>query len=138
MQLLLYSRGRQYQRSFAVMAATRGKLMETLAKTDPESAREDHDAAFMTGILWLIDVLLELPREQIFAELLISDEVKEALISRTGGLGHLLRLAEKLEEDDHTGIKELIAGIPGLSLDGLLQMQLEAFMWANSIDKEAA
>jgi c-di-GMP-related signal transduction protein len=140
MQLLLYNSqsGGTTSDPLQQMAATRGKLMETLAKTDPESAREDHDAAFMTGILSLIDVLLELPREQIFAELLISDEVKEALISRTGGLGHLLRLAEKLEEDNHTEIKELIAGIPGLSLDDLLQMQLEAFMWANSIDKEAA
>ena len=120
MQLLLYNSqgGGNTSDPLQQMAATRGKLMETLAKTDPEFAREDHDAAFMTGILSLIDVLLELPREQIFAELLISDEVKEALISRTGGLGHLLRLAEKLEEDDHTGIKELIAGIRAL-LDGL-------------------
>jgi c-di-GMP-related signal transduction protein len=140
MQLLLYTArdGGAANNPLMQMAATRGKLMETLARTDPQSRREDHDAAFMTGILSLVDVLLEMPSEQIFEELLVSDEVREALLFRTGGLGHLLRLAETLEEDNHVEIKELIAGVPGISLDGLLQMQLESFLWANSIEKDAA
>jgi c-di-GMP-related signal transduction protein len=140
MQLLLYTArdSGATNNPLMQMAATRGKLMETLAKTDPESRREDQDAAFMTGILSLVDVLLEMPSEQMFEELLVSEEVREALLFRTGGLGHLLRLAEKLEEDNHLEIKQLIAGVPGISLESLLQMQLESFLWANSIENEAA
>lgn len=140
MQLLLYtaSDNREAGNPLLQMAATRGKLMETLAKADPASEQDDHDAAFMTGILSLVDVLLEMPREEIFKELNLSEEMKEALMFRTGGLGHLLRLGETLEEDNHREIAELLAGVPGLSLEDLLQMQLEAFFWANSIEKAGA
>jgi hypothetical protein len=61
--------------------------------------------------------------------LLINDEVNEALLFRTGGLGYSLRLLESLEEDNHAEIKELIAGVPGLSMESLLQMQFRSFLW---------
>jgi EAL and modified HD-GYP domain-containing signal transduction protein len=140
MQLLLYTvrDDGATDNPLLQMAATRGKLMETVAQIDSQSRRGDPGAAFMTGILSLVDVLLGMPREQIFGELLISDELKEALLFRTGRLGHLLRLAETLEQDNHAETKELIAGVPGLSMESLLQMQLESYLWANSIEQETA
>jgi EAL and modified HD-GYP domain-containing signal transduction protein len=137
MQLLLYTAGdndKVDDNPLLQMAATRGKLMETIAKVDPASTREDRDAAFMTGILSLIDVLLELPQEEVLSELLVSDDIKKALSSRTGPLGYLLRLAEQLEEDNHAEVKDLIEDVPGMSLESLLGMQLDAFFWANKIE----
>ena len=139
MQLLLYTAQDTGASSNPLMqmAATRGKLMETIAKADPASSKDDHDAAFMTGILSLIDALLGMPKEEIFKGLLISDEVRDALLFYKGGLGYILKLTETLEADNHLETKELIADVPGLSLERLLQMQLEAFFWANSIEKES-
>lgn len=138
MQLLLYTAQDNGASSNPLMqmAATRGKLMETIAKADPASSKEDHDAAFMTGILSLIDALLAMPKEEIFKGLMISDEVKDALLYYKGGLGYILRLAESVEADNHIETKELIADVPGLNVESLMQMQLEAFFWANSIEKE--
>jgi len=139
MQLLLYSsqNGNTTSNPLMLMAATRGKLMETLAKADPQSSKDDHDAAFMTGILSLIDALLEQPKEKILENLMVSNDIKEALLNHNGPLGYMLRIAEHIEEDNYLEIKEMIADVPGLSLENLMQMQLEAFFWANSIDKES-
>lgn len=139
MQLLLYTAqdNNATTNPLMLMAATRGKLMETLAKADPQSSKDDHDAAFMTGILSLIDALLEQPKDKILENLMLSEDIKQALLNHVGPLGYLLRIAEHLEEDNYLEIKEMIADVPGLSLENLMQMQLEAFFWANSIDKES-
>ncbi|MES2354481.1 MAG: EAL domain-containing protein [Pseudomonadota bacterium] len=140
MQLLLYTArdNGTTKNPLLEMAASRGKFMESLAKIDPHSSREYQDTAFMTGILSLVDALLEMPREEIFDEILVADEVKEALLHGTGKLGQLLRLTEKLEVDSEIEVDELLAAAPGLSLENLLQMQVESFLWAGKIDKEVS
>jgi len=116
-------------------AATRGRLMELLSLKHPGGlqVRDCSDTAFMTGVLSLVDVLLELPMEEIAGQLNLSEEVRLALLERQGHLGSLLLLAEKLENMDFGAVETILAGF-GCELDMLLEAQLEAIAWTNGID----
>jgi len=116
------------------MGAVRGRLMEILFKQlDGSTVSEERaEAAFMVGILSLLDVLFETPMEEIIANLNLNDDVTQALLYRKGRLGKMLILAEKLEVTDFDAVKVLL-GECGVSLDQLLKAQLEAFNWRSSI-----
>lgn len=110
------------------MAAVRGRLMELLFKQQDEHA----EAAFMVGILSLLDVLFEIPMSEIISNLNLNDDVSAALLSREGPLGRILMLTEKLEITDFDQVK-LLLNECDVSMDQLLEAQLEAFNWRSSI-----
>lgn len=116
------------------MAAVRGRLMENMLKQVVGHAASDEqaEAAFMVGILSLLDILFETPMEEIIANLNLNDNVSSALLKREGQLGKMLVLAEKLEVTDFDAVAVLL-GECGVSLDQLLAAQLEAFNWRSSI-----
>jgi EAL and modified HD-GYP domain-containing signal transduction protein len=116
------------------MAAVRGRLMEILVKQRNCTVANDEqsEAAFMTGILSLLEVLFETPMSEIIANLNLTDDVCNALLSRSGQLGSMLTLAEKLEVTDFDAVTPLLA-VCHVSLDQLLTAQLEAFNWRASI-----
>jgi EAL and modified HD-GYP domain-containing signal transduction protein len=116
------------------MAAVRGRLMETMLKqlAGRVASDEQAEAAFMVGILSLLDILFETPMEEIIANLNLNDNVSSALLKREGQLGKMLMLAEKLEVTDFDAVTVLL-GECGISLDQLLAAQLEAFNWRSTI-----
>ena len=116
------------------MAAVRGRLMEIMLKqlAGRSASDEQAEAAFMVGILSLLDVLFETPMEEIIANLNLNDDVSLALLKRGGQLGKMLMLTEKLEVTDFDAVTVLL-GECGVSLDQLLTAQLEAFNWRSSI-----
>ena len=116
------------------MAAVRGRLMEIMLRQLAGRAASDEraEAAFMVGILSLLDVLFETPMDEIIANLNLNDDVSSALLKREGQLGKLLMLTEKLEVTDFDAVTVLL-GECGVSLEQLLTAQLEAFNWRSSI-----
>ncbi len=88
-------------------AALRGRIMELLAKkisNDPVIA----DSAFMTGVLSLIDILLELPIANILKEFNLSQDINNALIHREGFLGTLILIVEMLEQEKFNLMQQLL------------------------------
>ena len=115
------------------MAAMRGKLMELLVLAlKGRAGREHADQAFMVGILSLIDVLFEVPMAELVGKLNLVDDVKSALLAKSGVLGALLMLAERLEQADFAAVNERLEQF-GLSLDHLLAAQLETIAWSDSL-----
>ncbi len=116
------------------MAAVRGRLMETMLRQLASRSANDEraEAAFMVGILSLLDILFETPMEEIIVNLNLNDDVSSALLRREGQLGTMLKLAEKLEVTDFDAVTVLLEEC-GLSLDQLLAAQLEAFNWRSSL-----
>jgi EAL and modified HD-GYP domain-containing signal transduction protein len=116
------------------MAAVRGRLMELLMmqRTHLGRTSDQVETAFLTGILSLLDALYETPMEHVVESLNLSDDMADALLRREGQLGTLLLLAEKLEKADFTAVHELLESL-SISLDQLLEAQLDAFNWRNSI-----
>lgn len=119
------------------MAAVRGRLMENLvSQIGLRSHGDDQaEAAFMVGILSLLDVLFETPMRDIVFSLNLDEKASSALLERTGELGKLLTLAEKLEMTDFGAVKVLLKEC-GITLDQLLTAQLEAFNWRSAIIHE--
>ncbi|MDO9307580.1 MAG: EAL domain-containing protein, partial [Deltaproteobacteria bacterium] len=115
------------------MAAVRGRLLEILVRqlSNADFGDERAEAAFMVGILSLLDVLFETPMEEIISNLNLNDDVSLALLKRGGPLGRMLTLAEKLEVTDFDAVNLLLKEC-GVSLDQLLTAQLEAFNWRSS------
>lgn len=116
------------------MAAVRGRLMELLMiqRTGLPRTSDAVETAFLTGILSLLDVLYETPMSHVVESLNLSDEVADALLQREGQLGMLLLLTEKLEKTDFATVEKLLQAL-SINLDQLLEAQLDAFNWRNSI-----
>ena len=141
LQLLLYanpSSGGNLASPLLQLAATRGQMMELLVDAMPQHSRDLEDHAFMTGIMSLMPALLHMPMEEILKPLNVSPDVREALEARSGMLGRLLALVEKLEESDLVGCHELIQKLPGLTVESINSSQTRALAWANNIGREAA
>jgi EAL and modified HD-GYP domain-containing signal transduction protein len=116
------------------MAAVRGRLMEYLIMDRYRLPRgsEPVEAAFITGILSLVDVLFETSIEEVVRELYLSDEIVTALLNREGELGSLLALAETLEQTNFGEVQELVE-MTEIPLSQLLAAQLDAYNWRASI-----
>lgn len=133
--LALYSvhDGQAHDNPLLQLAATRGRLMELLAGGMPNASPSMQDAAFMTGLLSLLDALFDLPREEVYDELHLQDDVRAALLRREGVLGAMLSLAEALEQrQSETTVNGILAAIPGASMEALMNHQLDAFLWSQS------
>jgi EAL and modified HD-GYP domain-containing signal transduction protein len=116
------------------MAAVRGKLMESLLRAAGVTSQSELDAAFLTGILSLVDALLEMPREEILKQLFVSDEVRAALMGQPGRLFDLLKLTTLLEGDSSDDLHAALEPFHGVDAERLLELQFDAFSWANSVE----
>ncbi|BAN34924.1 diguanylate phosphodiesterase metal dependent hydrolase domain-containing protein [Sulfuricella denitrificans skB26] len=139
LQLLLYT-PQQDDVSYSPLlrlAARRGKLMESLAQKCKESDRDFHDRAFMTGILSLLDALLNRPLMEVIDLINPADEIADALLNKSGNLGGLLSLAEMTEQGrfDHAG--DVLESL-GLAVQDLMGAEVDALRWSNSITTEMA
>jgi EAL and modified HD-GYP domain-containing signal transduction protein len=136
MQLTLYTAGGGDPASTPLlqMAAVRGRLMEAVLREIGIHSQRELDAAFLTGILSLVDALLEMPQDEILDKLFLSEEVKAALLTHEGRLGELLELAVKLEGDSSDDLQAALRRFPDVSAERLLELQFEAFAWASSVE----
>lgn len=116
------------------MAAIRGRFMETLITElqSGESSEERAEEAFMTGLLSLLDVLFETPMPEIVAGLNLSEEISDALLTRSGEFGQLLTIAEKLELTDFTGLDTLLSQ-NNITLETLTTAQIDAINWRSGM-----
>jgi EAL and modified HD-GYP domain-containing signal transduction protein len=134
--LLFVNQSGDMQNPLLELAATRGKLMELLAVAQSERDKDHRDRAFMTGIMSLLDTLLGIPMEEVVKQVNLASDVENALLRHEGELGNLLLLVIKMEQNDFNTAEGLLADMQ-LSLDHLMQAQIEAMNWANSLKETA-
>ena len=112
------------------MAAVRAGFMENMAGCLP-SAKGNTDStekAFMTGILSVLEKVYDIPIEEVLRNLNLSEDIREAIFSRQGGLGALLQVAELVEEMEFGHLEGHLDAI-GISLDDVFMSQKKAFAW---------
>jgi len=135
-QLAMYagSDSREGAHPLLEMAAVRGRLMECLIMERHTLPRGSDavDAAFMTGMLSMLDALLGVPIEDVIQQLRLSDEIALALLKREGELGVLLELTENLEQTKLDEVQLLVEKI-GITVSSLLAAQLDAYNWRAGI-----
>ncbi|HEX8884344.1 MAG TPA: EAL domain-containing protein [Noviherbaspirillum sp.] len=112
------------------LAATRGKLMELLMQAEQPALA---DSAFVTGIVSVMDALLGQPLRQVVDSLGLADDIRAALLERSGPIGQLLRLAQALESDDDSIVRDYIAGNASRAALTINHSQGQALLWANKV-----
>lgn len=134
-QLMLYASGKGGGAANPLMqlAATRAKLMELIAQQARPRDTDYIDRAFMVGMLSLLDVLMDMPLQEIMARMNLHEDIEAALLERNGDLGELLALCGELESGDAVAVQERLRARPSLTADELNGAQLEALGWANNI-----
>ena len=135
-QLLLYTEpGRgDIANPLLQLAATRGRLMESLAQLLWSDKRDRSDQAFMVGIMSLMPALFSTPLAEILGQLPLPQLVCDALLERAGPLGELLGRVEALEAYplDATLLP------PGIDGEAFNTSLVEAMAWANRIGQSNA
>lgn len=138
LQIMLYAepgnRGHN-QTPLLMLATTRGRLMELLAKRLRPGQRYPGDTAFTVGIMSLMDVLFGIPMQDILDQIPVSDEIRLALLKRQDFFGQLLKLAESIEQSDDDvlpSLKEL-----QISGDDMVELEMSAFQWSDSVVRYA-
>lgn len=141
LQIMLYAepgkRG-QGMTPLLMLATTRGRMLELLAQRLQPSQRGIADVAFTVGIMSLMDALFGIPMEEILEQIPVIDEVSDALLKRTGFFGDLLNLAECLEQMEEAEDKVMPAlRTLSLSADELVEMEMAAFEWSDTVVRYA-
>jgi EAL and modified HD-GYP domain-containing signal transduction protein len=117
------------------LAATRGKLMETLCARINDKDGSQHEQAFMAGIFSLLDALLGMPIADIVEQLRLPETLRAALLERTGTLGRMLNLCEKLETGDFAGVEAILGELPGVTAKDLTEAQFAAARWVAGLEQ---
>ncbi|QOL25312.1 HDOD domain-containing protein [Thalassotalea sp. LPB0316] len=107
-----------------------GKLMSSIA-AHPQF-KEIREYAFITGLLSSMEVLLKMPMAEIMATMPLAEQIRNALINRSGLLGELLVLTSRFiqGQDD---IEPLLANFE-LEKDVVAQEFVKASKWVASLD----
>ncbi|MDL2354929.1 MAG: EAL domain-containing protein [Pseudomonadota bacterium] len=141
LQIMLYVDPGQHGASVSpllMLATTRGRLLELLAKRLRPSQRNVADIAFTVGIMSLMDALFGISMSEIVTQIPVIDEVAVALTHRSGFFGELLRLAESIEQM-HEGEDLVTPTLKQLAMssDELVEFEVAAFEWSDSVVRYA-
>jgi EAL and modified HD-GYP domain-containing signal transduction protein len=119
------------------LASTRGKLLELMSlRVAPQDAAAA-DTAFTVGIMSLTEAMLSVPMSDVLENVDVAEDVRTALIERSGPLGQMLRIAEMLEHA--VELRPLNAALRklGLTVKEIRDIELTAFNWVRELAVEA-
>jgi len=108
----------------------RGRFLELLGKLRFQRAQADD--LFVVGIFSRLDQLFGQTMEEVLEPIRISDDMRSALLQRSGPYGELLALAEALEDSDGD-IRGGIEGRLGLEPPAVDEAFETALTWAASV-----
>ena len=111
-------------------AVTRGRFVELIGQHFVEG--HDRDNLFIVGVFSLLDVMLEMPMEQILDNLLLPDNVRDALIAKEGLYGPFLQLAEACEDPDLADVGPLCDSL-GITAETLNKAHIAALAWVEEL-----
>ncbi len=111
-------------------AVTRGRFAELIGQILRH--RSNNDDLFITGMFSLLDVLLDMPMEQVLEHLVIPDNVREALENHRGIFGSILQLVVACEDPQMQDVTRLSAEV-GISPAEVNEAHLAALAWVEEI-----
>lgn len=107
-------------------ALVRARMMELLAQGRSNPERE---MLFLTGLLSLADIMLQVPMPRALASLAVAPEIQAAIVEHQGQGGALLQLAMACEHGDADGVRQS-AERCGISPLKASEAHLRALQWA--------
>ncbi len=103
--LLTMSSNARTNPELITLAVTRAHMARSLAKNAQEGT-----SAFTMGLLSVIDVVFQTPMHELVGDLPIADDVRDALLDRSGSLGMLLDVVLAYEQADTCTLEALRPG----------------------------
>ena len=122
--LLLLSGIDERRGPLLVTALSRGRTCEAIAR---RLGADDVEAYFFTGMLSIVDALLDKPMDDAVADLPLAEDIVAALVRRAGGKGRTLSMAEACERGAWDE-----AALPSLDASELAVLHVEALAWADA------
>lgn len=134
LMLMICSGHRDQPRAGAVLetALVRARTMELISHSKSAIERE---AIFLTGLLSLIDVVLQQPIERALETLSIDTEIREAILEDRGPYAATLALARACESLDIVRIVSA-ADACGVDPEQASACYMEALTWALTLQQE--
>ena len=119
------------------LATTRGKLLELMSLQVRPGNVVGAERAFTAGIMSLADALFSMPMADILENVELAEDVRAALLERSGDLGAMLDVVERLEKAD-TG-RQFTAALRklGLTSKQVREIELAAFDWVRELVHDA-
>lgn len=116
----------------ALMKTTiiRGRLTELLGHSYLE--KQEWDNLFIVGIFSLLDVMLEMPMENILSQLNLPESIDDALLRHEGIYGPFLALAEACEGSDLGHLKKMAESLQ-LEPEQVNQAHMSALAWVEEL-----
>ncbi|MBM4181406.1 MAG: EAL domain-containing protein [Betaproteobacteria bacterium] len=111
-------------------AITRGRLCELLGKHILNKA--DQDNLFIVGVFSLLPAFLEMPMDQVLERLVISENLADALMDRSGLYGPFLSLVEAVESGDEGQLENLTTSLM-LTPAQVSEAHLQALAWVEQL-----
>jgi len=105
------------------LALVRGKTCELLAKT---LGMKNLDAFFTTGLLSVLDAMMDQPMTSIINKLPINEEIQKALLKNEGILGEALSCSQAYEQGNWKNVR-----FKDLPTQDINNYYVEAISWAN-------
>ena len=109
------------------LAMTRAKFAEGIAQIHRKT---DIAKAFLTGMMSLMDAILDEPMTSVMSKLPLSKDIKDALVDNQGLLAEYLSLVKCYEQAHWQDANSAIARL-GLDAKSLPDAYHEAVQWAN-------
>lgn len=110
------------------LSMARAKFCEIIANQC--QGRLSASTSFLTGLLSLIDAILDEKIEVVLESLPLSQEIKEPLLTKKGTLAELIKLVSFVEHADWFNA-ELIIETLGLEQNSVAEAYTEALHWAD-------
>jgi c-di-GMP-related signal transduction protein len=109
------------------MSMTRARFAEGLAELH---GKVDTAKAFLTGLMSLMDAILDEPIESVMNKLPLAKEIKDALVSKSGPLADYIKLIQFYETAQWNDANQVITALQ-LPSDKVPDAYHTAVQWAN-------
>lgn len=117
------------------LATTRGKTIELLVAHLRPGERISADIGFTVGVMSLMDTLFSIRMQEVLESVNVLDEVRVALLERSGDYGALLSLIEHIERGrDSAGLAQMLQQLAVRPAE-LYAIQLAAIEWVTEYSR---
>jgi len=134
LQILLYvegGSGQEFTSPLLQLATTRGKTIELMVAKLRPGERTSADIGFTVGVMSLMDTLFSIEMKDVLDSVNVLDEVRGALLERSGEYGSMLSLIEHIEMGGEGPLLSSMLDKLQLSPAELYAIQLAAYEWVN-------
>ncbi|MEE2024003.1 EAL and HDOD domain-containing protein [Alkalimonas mucilaginosa] len=112
------------------LSIIRARFCDLIAQASGQAQLQS--SAFLTGLLSLIDALLEQPLPQVLTQLPVQDAIKQALLNQQGPLSQPLQLVLHYEQANWQNCQQQLQHLSSEPMD-VRAMYLDAIEWAEQL-----